>query len=184
MSEKEIKVVGGTAATVKIAESAVAKLPWLVNPILQSMATILSPFDRHLRLNILLWEDKLCELEVPKLRRLRDHQGRIHPSVINASGERAAFFLLQRNFPFWQYLVELKEIDCVFARKLEGVGRVRCAIDVEDLNIIKAQLASKHEANIKLRSEILSLSDTDPRALVRTSWVITKRNLLRDLWKS
>jgi RNase H-fold protein (predicted Holliday junction resolvase) len=80
--------------------------------------------------------------------------------------------------------VELREVDCMFVKKLEGSATVRVELSAEDFTTIQAQLAGKQEANIKLRSEIQGVKQKVALAQVRTSWFIKKRSLLKDLWKS
>ena len=183
MKEKSIEIIGNTKkSAVRVAEDAIVRYPWLVNPLLQGAATVLSPFDHHLRLQILRWETRLCELKIPSLRRLRDHQKKIHSSVVTAAGERAAFFLLHRNFPFWRYVLELKEVQTVF-EKTEGKSLLaRCELDADSLAVLENTIKEKRETHARLKTDIFVLDSETLVAHVRTNWIVTKRKWPWEQW--
>lgn len=139
---------------------------------------ILSPFNRHLRAQLLEWSDEQCVVGVKRRRRVRNHVGGIHAGALFTLGETCAGLVIIRNFPFKNFRPLMSDVHVTYLKQARGDVIGTCVISRETLAGMRAQMEAGEIPTVELITNIANQAG-EIIVVATTTWQVKPWELVK-----
>lgn len=153
------------------------------SPRIARMATmcalsLMSPFNRHLKAQMVEWNDNRTVIKVRRIRRVRNHVGSIHAGALFTLGETCAGLTIVRNFPFARFRPLMSDVSVTYSKQARGDVTGVCDISPADIANMHKTIMAEGVATLRVTTNILN-TDNEIIAVVTTVWQVKAWQLVR-----
>lgn len=138
----------------------------------------MSPFNRHLRAQLLEWTADKVVIAVKRRRRVRNHVGSIHAGALFTLGETCAGLVIIRNFPFGGFRPLMSDVRVTYSKQARGDVTGECHITPDDISRMREVIASGEVPSIEMVTNILN-TEREVIAVVTTQWQVKPWQLVK-----
>ncbi len=163
---------------VKVVSQIERKSPTISKHLSMGFLSLASPFNSHLKLKMLNWDQRWIQLRLKNHRKVRNHVGSIHAGALFTLGETCAGLLIVRNFSFKEFRPIMSKISAEFFKQAKSTVTGEAVLESMKVNEIKYGLDRGHEQFIDMQTQIKRESG-ELIALVNTTWQIKSWDKVR-----
>ena len=145
--------------------------PYLFKKMGSKLLSWISPFNSHLKAQLLEWTPLKASFKIKCHRKVKNHIGGIHAGAIFTLGETCAGFILVRNFSLKKYRPIMSDVSVRYEKQARGATTGTAEVSKADILKIKKGLKDKKPQFIWIETEIKN-EKKELIALVKTKWQV------------
>ncbi len=131
----------------------------------------ISPFNSHLRAQVIDWKPMRAALKIKCHRKVKNHIGGIHAGAIFTLGESCAGFVIIKNFSFKEFRPILTDVTVKFDKQAHGPITGVSELSKLTVAMVKKGLATGKPQFVDMETKIIN-EKKEVIALVKTKWQI------------
>ncbi len=147
------------------------KSPKLSHKLAMCFLGLISPFNGHLKTEMLEWTDNRVLISLKRSRGVRNHVKSIHAGAQFTLGETCAGLVIIRNFPFAGYRPLMSDVKVTYSKQARGRVVGECALSPEDIAKMHRTIEAGEVPMIEMVTNIRNDQD-EIITVVTTTWQV------------